>query len=91
MSAFEEHKDELEHYERMLGHHRGTLAVSLDRVTSAMVLIGQHSVYCHSNRNPEIPSMDIQIVQKELSKAKELIQSVMEELRTEREHRLRGN
>jgi hypothetical protein len=34
--------------------------------------------------------MDIQIVQQELSKAKELIQSVMEELRVEREQRLRA-
>jgi hypothetical protein len=90
MSAFEEHKDELEHYEQMLGHHRGRLAVSLDRVTSAMVLVRQHGVYCHSARNPEIPAMDIQIVQQELSKAKELIQSVMEELRQEREARLRA-
>jgi hypothetical protein len=90
MSAFEEHKDELEHYEQMLGRHRGRLAVGLDRVTSAMVLVGQHGVYCHSARNPEIPAMDIQIVQQELSKAKELIQSVMEELRQEREARLRA-
>jgi len=90
MSAFEEHKDELEHYEQMLGHHRGRLAVSLDRVTSAMVLVGQHGVYCHSYRNPQLPAMDIQIVQRELAKAKELIQSVMEELRSEREQRLRA-
>ena len=30
-SAFEEHKDELEHYEQMFGRDRGRLAVSLDR------------------------------------------------------------
>jgi hypothetical protein len=34
--------------------------------------------------------MDIQIIQEELQKAKELIQSVMEELRVEREQRLRA-
>ena len=90
MSAFEQHKDELDHYEQMLGRHRGRLAVSLDRVTNATVFVGQHGVYCHSNRDPEKPTMDIQIIQEELQKAKELIQSVMEELRLEREERLRA-
>jgi hypothetical protein len=89
MSAFEEHKDELEHYEQMLGRHRGRLAVSLDRVTNAMILVGQHGVYCHSNRDPQKPTMDIQIIQEELRKAKELIQGVMENLREEREQRLK--
>ncbi len=80
MSAFEDHKDELQHYEQMLGAHRGRLAVTLDRVTNAMVLVGQHGVYCHSQRDPTKPTMDIQIITDELRKAKELIQSVMEEL-----------
>jgi hypothetical protein len=35
--------------------------------------------------------MDIQIITDELRKAKELIQSVMEDLRAERENRLRTN
>jgi hypothetical protein len=35
--------------------------------------------------------MDIQIITDELRKAKELIQSVMEDLRVERENRLRAN
>jgi hypothetical protein len=91
MSAFEDHKDELLHYEQMLGAHRGRLAVTLDRVTNAMVLVGQHGVYCHSQRDPTKPTMDIQIITDELRKAKELIQSVMEELRIERENRLRAN
>jgi hypothetical protein len=91
MSAFDDHKDELEHYEQMLGVHRGRLAVTLDRVTNAMVLVGQHGVYCHSQRDPTKPTMDIQIITEELRKAKELIQSVMEDLRVEREKRLRTN
>ncbi|HXQ98181.1 MAG TPA: hypothetical protein VN774_07040 [Candidatus Limnocylindrales bacterium] len=90
MSALDDHKDELEHYEQMLGRHRGRLAVSLDRVTNAMVLVGQHGVYCHSHRDPTKPTMDIQMIQEELSKAKELVQSVMEELRQERDQRLRS-
>jgi hypothetical protein len=86
MSAFDDHKDELEHYEQMFGRHRGRLAVSLDRLTNAMVLVGQHGVYCHSNRDPEKPTMDIQIITDELRKAKELIQSVMEDIRDQREN-----
>ena len=86
MSAFDEHKEELEHYEQMMGTYRGRLAVSLDRLTNAMVLVGQHGVYCHSNRDPEKPTMDIQLITQELRKAKELIQSVMEELRVQREN-----
>jgi hypothetical protein len=90
MSAFDDHKDELQHYEQMFGKHRGRLAVSLDRVTNALVLVGQHGVYCHSHRDPSKPTMDIQIIQQELGKAKELVQSVMEDLRQEREQRLRS-
>jgi hypothetical protein len=81
MSAFEDHKEELEHYEQMFGRERGRLAVSLDRLTNALVLVGQHGVYCTSQRNPTIPAMDIRIIANELTHAKELLQSVMEELR----------
>lgn len=85
MSAFEEHREELEHYEQMMGTYRGRLAVTLDRLTNAMVLVGQHGIYCHSHRDPELPTMDIQLITDELRKAKELIQNVMEALRAERE------
>ena len=85
MTAFDEHRDDLEHYETMMGPHRGRLAVTLDLLTNALVLVGQHGVYCHSNRDAEKPVMDIRIITQELAKAKELIQSVMESLRAERE------
>jgi hypothetical protein len=81
MSAFQEHKEELEHYEQMYGRDRGRLAVSLDRLTNALVLVGQHAVYCASQRNPMVPAMDIRMINLELVHAKELVQSVMEELR----------
>ena len=87
MSAFDEHKEELEYYEKMMGTYGGRLAVTLDRLTNAMVLVGQHGVYCHSNRDPQKPVMEIQLITQELRQAKELIQSVMEGLRTEREKR----
>ena len=85
MSAFSEYRDELEHYEQMFGRERGRLAVALDRLTNALALVGQHGVYCTSQRNPAVPAMDIRIIAQELAHAKELTQSVMEELRQARE------
>jgi hypothetical protein len=90
MTAFDDHHEELEHYETMMGPHRGKLAVTLDLLTNALVLVGQHGVYCHSNWNPELPTMDIRMINSELKKAKELIQSVMEGLRAEREQKAQG-
>jgi len=81
MSAFQEHQEELEHYEQMFGKERGRLAVSLDRITNALVLVGQHGVYCRSQRNPTVPAMDLRMIAQELTHAKELIQAVMEELK----------
>jgi hypothetical protein len=81
MPVFDEKRDELEHYETMMGVPRGRLAVTLDSITDAMSLIGQHGVYCQSQRQAGKPAMDIQIVMKSLTDAKELVQSVMEELK----------
>ena len=53
----------------------------MDLVTDAMALVGQHGVYCQSQRWPGKPVMDVQLIMKNLTDAKELIQSVMEELR----------
>jgi len=85
MTAFDEHREELEHFETMMGPHRGRLAVTLDRLTNALVLVGQHAVYCHGSRGPGVPAMDIQTITSEISKAKELIQSVMQALRAEQD------
>jgi len=84
MNAFEEHKDELEKYEQMFGKERGRLAVSMDRITNALVLVGQHGVYCTSQRNAAVPAMDLRVVVQELTHAKELVQAVMEEMRGRR-------
>jgi hypothetical protein len=81
MSAFQEHQEELAHYEQMFGKERGRLAVSLDRITNALVLVGQHGVYCTSQRNPTVPAMDLRMIAQELTHAKELIQAVMEEMK----------
>lgn len=85
MSVFNNYRDELEKFEFMMGPARGRLAVSMDIVTDAMALIGQHGVYCQSQRFPGKPVLDIQLVMKSLTEAKELISSVMEELRRQRE------
>lgn len=84
MTAFDEHREELEHYETMMGPHRGRLAVTLDLLTNALVLVGQHGVYCKSERYPDTPAMDIRIITSEIAKAKELIQSVMQGLAAQR-------
>ena len=41
MSAFSEHKEELEHFQTMMGPQRGALAVTLDLLTNALVLVGR--------------------------------------------------
>ena len=54
------------------------LAISLDCITDALVLAGQHGVYCQSARQAGKPAMDIQLITKSLADAKELISSVLE-------------
>ena len=80
VSSLDHRRDELEKYEFMLGPERGKLAVTLDMLTDALILIGQHGVYCISQRNPSQPALDIETVLNEINGAKQLIQSVMEEL-----------
>ena len=79
-SAFDDQRETLEKHEFMMGIPRGRLAVTLDMLTDALILVGQHGVYCTSARNPTMPALDLQAVMQQLTGAKELIQSVMEEL-----------
>jgi hypothetical protein len=85
MSVFDEHQEELDHFETMMGPARGRLAVTLDLLTDAMAFVGQHGVYCQSQRWPGRPVMDIQIIMKTITEAKTLIQSVMEQLKSSAE------
>jgi hypothetical protein len=87
MSVFDDQKDELEKHEFMMGSARGRLAVTMDLLTDALILVGQHGVYCTSNRNPSKPSMDLQSVLGSINGAKELVSSVMEELKKERDNK----
>ena len=83
MSVFDDRKEELEKHEFMMGPARGRLAVTLDVLTDALVLVGQHGVYCQSARQPGKPAMDVQIILKGLNDAKELVSSVMQDLQPE--------
>lgn len=85
MNVFDEKRAELERYEFMMGVERGRLAVALDMLTDALILVGQHGVYCTSSRNPAKPALDLQAILESMEGAKALIQSVMEEVRSQRE------
>ena len=80
MSVFDKHHETLERHETMMGTTRGRLAVALDLVTDSMALVGQHGVYCQSDRFPGRPKMDIALVLEQLDDAKQLLQSAMAEL-----------
>lgn len=84
-SVFQTKRRELELHELQMGASRGRLAVALDSLTDALTMVGQHGVYCQSNRCPGVPAMDLQIVLQSLNDAKELVSSVMDELRLARE------
>ena len=81
MSVFHDRHLELENYEFMMGVARGRLAVTMDVLTDAMALVGQHGVYCTSARDPKLPAFDLRAVLNDLDGAKALVSSVMEELR----------
>ena len=83
MSVFDDRKEELEKHEFMMGPARGRLAVTLDALTDALVLVGQHGVYCQNARQPGKPAMDVQIILKSLNDAKELVSSVLQDLQKE--------
>jgi hypothetical protein len=85
MTVFDERKADLERHEFMMGIERGRLAVALDLLTDSLIMVGQHGVYCASSRNPNMPALDLQAVLSGMEGAKTLIQSVMEELRKNRE------
>ena len=81
MSVYEDRKDALEEHEFRMGLERGRLAVTMDLLTDALVLVGQHGVYCQSARQAGKPAMDIQMISKCVADAKELVSSVMLELK----------
>jgi hypothetical protein len=85
MSVWEDRRDALDEHEFRMGIERGRLAVALDLLTDALVLTGQHGVYCQSARQPGKPAMDVQLISKSLTDAKELLLSVMTEMKQRRD------
>jgi len=71
-------QEQLERYEFQMGHVRGKLAMATDLLTDALVLVGQHGVYCTSVRQPQKPAMDLQIILQCMNESKELILRAME-------------
>lgn len=85
MSAFQEHAETLEKHEFMMGTARGRLAVSMDILTDALVLAGQHGVYMQTvTKGKRIPR-DVELMIKGIEQAKELVFSVIEELKREKD------
>ncbi|MFZ5927159.1 MAG: hypothetical protein ACOYX1_06885 [Acidobacteriota bacterium] len=83
-SAFTDYRQELENHEFQMGAEAGRLAVTLDILTDALILVGQHGVYCQSARQPGKPAMDVQIISQNILQAKELVSSVIELIRARR-------
>ena len=88
MSVYKDRAQDLERFEFMMGKPRGQLAVTLDVLTDALVLVGQHGVYCQSARQPGKPAMDVQIISKCLTDAKELVTTVMTEIQRKKSEAL---
>jgi hypothetical protein len=84
MSVFNDRKDELDALETQMGIARGRLAVTMDVLTDALVLVGQHGIYCQSARQPGLPKMDIQLILRSIEDAKDLVSSVMTELKKQK-------
>ena len=84
MSVYEDRREALEEFEFRMGLERGRLAVTLDLLTDALVLVGQHGVYCQSARQPGKPAMDIQMISQCITGAKELVTSVMTEIQAKK-------
>jgi len=84
MSVYDDRREDLERQEFMMGTERGRLAVTMDLLTDALVLVGQHGVYCQSARQAGKPAMDIQMITKCLTDAKELVANVMETMKSQK-------
>ena len=86
MSIYYDRKLELEKHEFQLGPERGRLAVTLDVLTDALILISQHGVYCRASqnaRNAELPALDLQRVLTDINGAKQLVSDVLQQLTAE--------
>ena len=75
------YREAKERYEFQMGPVRGGLATSLDILTDALALVGQHGLYCRSQRQPQYPAMDVRLVMEQIEASKGLIIDAMERLK----------
>jgi len=80
LSGRPRHREQLELHETMMGLSRGRLAVALDLLTDAMAMVGQHGVYCRSQRQPNQPSMDVRLVLRQIEDSKGLVIEALQAL-----------
>ena len=81
VSAFEKHRDALEHYEFMMGIPAGRLAVATDLLTDALVLAKQHTIYCRSLTSADGVPRDLRMIAEGIEQGKELILNVLMEIK----------
>ena len=81
----EHYREAKERYDFQMGPIRGGLATALDILTDALALVGQHSVYCRSTRQPQYPAMDVRLVMEQIEDSKGLIIAAMEGMKVKRE------
>ena len=75
------YREAQERYEFQMGPIRGSLATALDVLTDALALVGQHGVYCRSQRQPQFPAMDVRLVMEQIEGSKGLIIDAMQQLK----------
>ena len=78
------YKESRERYEFQMGPVRGRMATALDILTDALALVGQHGIYCRSQRQPQYPAMDVRLVLDQIQDSKALIIEAMETLKPSR-------
>jgi hypothetical protein len=76
----EHYAEARERYEFQMGPIRGRLATALDILTDALSLVGQHGVYCRSQRQPQQPSMDVRLILSQIEDSKGLVIEAMQAL-----------
>ena len=76
----EHYAEAREQYEFQLGPIRGRLATALDILTDALTLVGQHGVYCRSQRQPNQPSMDVRLILRQIEDSKGLVIEALDAL-----------
>ena len=75
------YREAKERYEFQMGPIRGGLATALDVLTDALALVGQHGVYCRSQRQPQYPAMDVRLIMEQIEDSKGLIIDAMQRLK----------